>query len=263
MYKPFSEALNYALEKLSEINVDGLPEFEKHIVFVPLDEGVESDRDLEGSLFKPDIIIMSFDAACRFRNVRDTRTLTVSQFISKIPPKASTKKGSKANSSSRVGWKDVLSAVEMKRGPKEEWPLLGHFSENVPQIVSEGMDEQLLQPRNADPATPSDVSQSQTRKIHTLAYECTAEGDCTVVTSKSAGSKKRTASEAGISSGIPSTDSKQQWGHPKQSLLDQSGTYAGEKLSDSHTTSHVINLLVQGENLDIRVQSTQLTQPGR
>jgi hypothetical protein len=175
MYKPFSEALNYALEMLSEINVDGLPEFEEHIVFVPLDEGVESDRDLEGSLFKPDIIIMSFDAACRFRNVRDTRTLTVSQFISKIPPKASTKKGSKANSSSRVGWKDVLSAVEMKRDPKDGWPLLGHFSENVPQIVSEGMDAQLLQSRNTDPATPSDVSQSQTRKIHTLAYEHPAE----------------------------------------------------------------------------------------
>ena len=176
MYKPFSEALNYALERLSKIEVEGLPKFKSDIVFVPLDEGVEFDRDLEGSLFKPDIIIMSLDSACRFRNVRDTRTLTVSQFISKIPPKASTKKGSKANSSSRVGWKDVLSAVEMKRGPKEGWPLLGHFSETVPQIISEGMDEQLLQSRNPNPATPSDVSQSQTRKIHALAYGRTAEG---------------------------------------------------------------------------------------
>jgi hypothetical protein len=120
------------------------------------------------------------------------------------------------------------------------------------------MDE-LLQSRNPDPATPSDVSQSQTRKIHALVYECAAEGDCTVVTSKSTGSKKRTASEAGIGSRVPSTHSKRQWGHPKTPFLTQAGTYAGEKLSDSHTTSHVVNLLVQGENLDIRVRSTQLT----
>jgi hypothetical protein len=114
MYKPFSEALNYALERLSKIDVEGLPKFKNGIVFVPLDEGVESDRDLEGSLFKPDIIIMSFDAACRFRNVRDTRTLTVSQFIGKIPPKASTKKGSKANFPRRVEGRPLCCGNETR-----------------------------------------------------------------------------------------------------------------------------------------------------
>ena len=88
--------------------------------------------------------------------------------------------------------------------------------------------------------------------------------DCTVVTSKSAESKKRTASEAGISSGVPSTDSKRQRGHPKTSLLTQAGTYAGEeKLSDSYSVRHVVNLLVQGENRNIRARFTQLTPPAR
>ena len=56
MYAPLSDALNYGLEALSGIEVAGLPKFQSHIVFVPLDEndpldapGVErAVRDLHG-----------------------------------------------------------------------------------------------------------------------------------------------------------------------------------------------------------------------
>ena len=36
MYVPFAEAMNHALELLSDIKVDGLTEFKTHVAFVPL-----------------------------------------------------------------------------------------------------------------------------------------------------------------------------------------------------------------------------------
>jgi len=56
-------------------------------------------------------------------------------------------------------------------------------------------------------------------------------------------------------------NTKRQWQPPKQSLLTQTGTYAGEKLSDSHSISHVLNLLVQGGIHFTPVRSRQLTRP--
>ena len=70
--------------------------------------------------------------------------------------------------------------------------------------------------------------------------------NCTVVSSKSGRSKKRTATDAGISTGIPSAGAKRQRLPPIQSLLTQVGTYAGERLSDSYSNSHAVNLLIKG-----------------
>ena len=219
MYAPLSSALNYGLEELSEVEVDGLPKFQNHIVFVPLDEGVTSDRDLEGLSFKPDVVLMSFTTACDFRKIKYTRTLKVSQFVSKIPknsrmgppeaipsekvskrapskkapkkaqPKTVTNKVSskktppqnnppRAPPSDHIGWKDILSAVELKRGRKKQWPTLGNFTNTVPAIANEGSDEALLEPRKLDPGISSDISTSQTCKIHTLIDECTADESC-------------------------------------------------------------------------------------
>ena len=192
MYAPLSDALNLGLEDVSKIEVDGLPEFQNHIVFVPLDEGVTSDRDLEGSLFKPDLALMSLATACEFRNVKYTRSLRVSQFVGKIPKKTPSKMGlPKAVSSKnvpgnappknhpppsyRISWKDILSAVEVKRGPKKTWPTLVEFTDVVSPIVDSGLDEELLRSRSPDPETSSNVSRSQTREIYVLVDERTAE----------------------------------------------------------------------------------------
>jgi len=268
MYGPLSNALNYGLERLSKIEVDGLPKFHDHIVFVPWDEGIPSDRALKGSLFKPDVVLMSLATACDFRGIKDRENLTVSQFVDEIPKKGPSKTVSSKNvpkkvrpknnspmndppktpPPKRIGWKDVLSAVEVKRGRKVESPIVGNFTDEVPPITNEGLDELFRSP-SPDPETSSDtsISQSQTRKFHALVFTVRRLlKNCTAVIPKSAGSKKRTASEAGMSSGVPSTDAKRQRQLPKQTLLKQSGTYAGEKLSDSYSISHALNLLVKG-----------------
>ena len=195
MYAPLSDALNLGLECLSKIEVDGLPEFQNHIVFVPLDERVTSDRDLEGSCFKPDLALMSFTTACDFRKIKDTRSLTVSQFIDKISKKTRSKMGppktlpsknvpknapAKNNSTNippsyHIGWKEVLSAVEVKRGSNTNWPTLCTFTDVVPTIVVSGSNEQNIQSRTPNPETSSDVSQSQTREIHVIVDERTAD----------------------------------------------------------------------------------------
>ena len=195
MYGPLSDALNLGLEDLSKIEVDGLPKFQDHIVFVPLDEGITSDRDLGGFLFKPDLALMRFATARDFRKMKDTRSLTVSQFVDRIPKKTHSKMGppktvpsknvpknapsknnpTKTSPAYNIGWKDILSAVEVKRGRKSNWPTLGGFTDVVSSITDSGSDEQLLRSQTPDPETSSDVSQSQTCEIHVLVDECTAE----------------------------------------------------------------------------------------
>ena len=185
MYAPLSDALNHGLEALSEIEVVGLPKFQNHIVFVPLDERVRSNRGLEGSSFKPDIVLMSLVTACDFRKIKNAETLQVSQFVSKIPkkvskmapPRTTAKAPSKnvppqnntpkAPPSDRICWKDILSAVELKRGRNTQWPALGNFTDTIPAITHEDSDEALLGSQNPDPETPSDISTSQTCRIHT------------------------------------------------------------------------------------------------
>ena len=59
MYTPLSGILNLGLEMVSKIEVDGLPKFKNHIVFIPLNQWVASNRDMPGSSFKPDIGLLS------------------------------------------------------------------------------------------------------------------------------------------------------------------------------------------------------------
>ena len=171
MYGPLSDALNYGLECLSKIEVDGLPKFRDDIVFVPWDEGMPSDRALKGSMFKPDIILMSFATACDSRGIADRENLKVSQFVDEIPKKAP------AVSPNRIGWKNVLSAVEVKQDPQTVWRVTGNFTNEVPQITDGGLDDELFQSPSPDPETSLDVSisPSQTRKVHVLVYKQNAE----------------------------------------------------------------------------------------
>jgi len=282
MYAPLSNALNYGLERLSKIDVEGLPKFGDHIVFVPSDEGVKSDRDLEGSLFKPDIALMKLSTACDFRKIKGTRGLSVSRFVSKIPKEATPKRRPpKADPSTHVAkddlsknnppqatpsflisWKDILSAVEVKRISGKKWPKLETFTDEVVSPVNKDADEEPTTSRNPDRETPSDISESQTRKISALVSGRTTE-DRTVTTSKSGKSKKRSAADAGISSVAQSIASKRQNRGPRLGYLNQTGTYAGEKLSDSCSVSHALNLLFQGESQDVCAGFKRFTRLAR
>ena len=119
MYLPFTEIMNYALEQLSDVKVDGLPKFKSHIAFVPCDVRVKSNRSSPGSLFRPDIVVMSLQDAYQFYKLDQTDEPTPSEFIAKI-------KGQMPSGS--IKWNIVLSAVELKRGPREEWSKAGEYS---------------------------------------------------------------------------------------------------------------------------------------
>jgi len=147
MYPPFADAMNYALERLSTIKVDGLPEPKVPIVFVPCDKGVSSDRDSPGSSFKPDLAIMTLEDACKLYGLDKLDVTKVSEFVSKVPKVSS------------VAWKTILSVAEMKRKKNpSRWPTPG----------SQG-------PQDADrqPDGERDASQRTTRKIDTFPYEHT------------------------------------------------------------------------------------------
>jgi len=125
-----------------------------------LHEGVTSDRDPEGSSFKPDVVLMPLAAACDFYNVKDTRSLNVSDFVGKIPEKIRPKMGPpeaiplknvskkypprkntpkenypKTAPSYNIGWKDILSTVEVKQGSKGNWPKPGDFTNTIQPII--------------------------------------------------------------------------------------------------------------------------------
>ena len=67
-------------------------------------------------------------------------------------------------------------------------------------------------------------------------------------------SNKRSSRTAGMNGSVGTSGNKRRrvqkssTGETTQSLAAQTGTYAAEKFSDSFTVSHVLNLLVQGEN---------------
>ena len=77
---------------------------------------------------------------------------------------------------------------------------------------------------------------------------------------------KRTASAAGMDGGAGTSGSKRRriqknsTTEVTQSLADQTDTYAAEKLSDSFSVSHVLNLLVLGENQCVHKAVRRLDQ---
>jgi len=185
MYAPLSNALNYGLERLSKIDVEGLPKFEDHIVFVPSEKGMRSDCDPEGPLFEPDVVLMKLATACDFRKIKLTRGLSVSQFVgkiskrtvSKVTPSVQVAKNGPPQIASihRTGWEDILSGVEVKRNSKRKWPILETFTNEVTSITNKDADEELFTSRNPDRGTSSDISESQTRKVPALVYDYTTE----------------------------------------------------------------------------------------
>ena len=154
IYLPFAEALNYALQQLSGIQVDGLPDFKSHIAFAPCNKGVKSDSKLHGPALKPDIALMSIRSACEFYELDQLNVPNVSQFISKIagkPPSGTT------------NWKTILSAVEVKRkSDMSGWA-------SLPEVFDQ-QDGQVSVMQDADWRLDEvlDDSQPTTRKISLL-----------------------------------------------------------------------------------------------
>ena len=152
MYSPFADAMNLALEHLSKIQVDGLPESKIPIVFVPCDKNVSSDRDSPGTKFKPDLAIMALEDARDFYGLNELDVPKVSQFVSKIP---------KGTSTGPIGWKTILSAVEMKRNcGRQDRPPRGSPEPQDIQDADQQLGEEL------------DTSQPTTCKIDAFPHEC-------------------------------------------------------------------------------------------
>jgi len=85
-----------------------------------------------------------------------------------------------------------------------------------------------------------------------------------LTTSMTAGSSKRSAGAAGMDSSAGTSGRKRQRtqknsGKTTQTLSEQAGRYAGEKFSDSFSISHVLNLLVEGENRHVHKWLHRLT----
>ena len=155
MYQPFTEALNFALEDLSRINVDGLPEFKAHIVFAVCDKGVVSNRSLHGSRFKPDIAVLSIEDACEFYGLGELQANEpqISQFVNGAREKSQ---------SGTLRWYSIRSAVEVKRKSKRSWATL----------KKSGLQEQFSAIPGANKFLDEepDDSQPTTRKTDVISY---------------------------------------------------------------------------------------------
>lgn len=157
MYLPLSKALNYALEDLSNIQVDGLPEFRTHIAFVPCNKGVQSDRELSGSAFKPDIALVSVQGAGEPHEFDQPNTPKVSRLISEIT-------GEIPSGSAR--WKTLLSVVEVKlKKGVSSWAPLGVFKQQDRKVGTVTRDVDQLLDEKLDDSPPT------TGKVGSLLWE--------------------------------------------------------------------------------------------
>ena len=108
MYDPLIKAFNYALDKLSELDVPGLPKFQegRRIVFAHSDaKFIKSNNHLQNS-YKPDIILIKWDV---FKIAHGSPSAAYSKsYQSDLC--------CKSNSEQPVfTWCNVLSTVEVKR----------------------------------------------------------------------------------------------------------------------------------------------------
>ena len=151
MHRPFAEAMNYTLERLSAVEVDGLPKFESHIVFFPCDRRGVYDRGF-GSLFKPfkpDIAVMSIQDAYESHKLIQPDTPNLTRFIREITAKSP---------SGLPSWGPVLSAIELHSNDGLNWAELGMFTHRERQVSAvEDVDKQ--------PDEKPDYSQPTIRKI--------------------------------------------------------------------------------------------------
>jgi hypothetical protein len=110
MYNPFVRACNYALDKLSEVNVGGLPAYDekKQIVFVRNhDRAVMSGSHQRDSRVRPDIVLLQWNTFKKWRG-HDDATYSRSYKDDICVSNLEFKKG--------LTWRKIRSTVEMKLG---------------------------------------------------------------------------------------------------------------------------------------------------
>jgi hypothetical protein len=110
MYDPFVRACNYALDKLSKIHIEGLPEFseEKQIVFFRNhDRSVQSHSHQRESRVRPDIVLLGWN---RFKELYKEPRATPPSYSDSHSTDLCT-----LNSELKLSWRDVRSTVEMKK----------------------------------------------------------------------------------------------------------------------------------------------------
>ena len=112
MYDPLIKAFNCALDRLSKVNIDGLPEFkkERQIVFARNDaKCIGAEAHLQGS-YKPDIILIKWRKSKTEYEYEDHSYLET--YISDICCKP-------GRNEPPLSWRNILSTVEVKHGDSE------------------------------------------------------------------------------------------------------------------------------------------------
>ena len=111
MYKPFVRAFNSALDELSGIHVDGLPQFEpwRQIVFVhSSNQPIKSPHLWRDSQAKPEIVLLQWNLFAERLSRRDG-------LVGKVPYSESySGKSCLSASGLDLSWRAVRSTVEMK-----------------------------------------------------------------------------------------------------------------------------------------------------
>jgi len=109
MYSPLIKAFNYALDRLSTLQVPGLPGFQnkRQLVFAySATKCIESESYLQGS-YKPDIVLVKWNT---FKKVHGRTTSGYSQsYESNICCKSGCDQP-------KLSWRNLLSTLEVKRG---------------------------------------------------------------------------------------------------------------------------------------------------
>jgi hypothetical protein len=113
MYSPLIKAFNYALDRLSGLDVPGLPECDpkRQPVFVrSATKCIESESYLQGS-YKPDIILLKWNTFRRVHNgINDVYSLSYNTEVC----------CETGSDRSRLCWRNLLSTLEVKRGAPGE-----------------------------------------------------------------------------------------------------------------------------------------------
>ncbi|KAF9780823.1 hypothetical protein BJ322DRAFT_1112224 [Thelephora terrestris] len=209
--------MNFALEHLSDIEVAGLPKFKSHIAFVPCNKGVLSNRDKAGSLFKPDLLIMTLQDTYKHHKLDGPDAPRLSEFTSII---------AETSTDGSFSWEEVLLAIEVKRTRAPGW---------LPLTKSKLKGGAVREKNKWSDAEPSDSQRTISISSATVA------------------SFKHSASTAGLDTGAEALSTKwQRTGKDPikkimRSLAVQAGMYAAEKFSDSFSISHVLNLLIEND----------------
>lgn len=166
MYNPFVLACNYALDRLSRVNIEGLPQCtpERRIVFVRNhDRSLKSNSHQREPQVKPDIVLLRWERFAKLVKGSSTGNYSYSDSYSRDI--------CTSRSNFNLSWRNIRSTVEMKvtglprhRDQKKTYatglraltekapytslndsPQLGYMPENLPDYTCEFPSPKMFQ----------------------------------------------------------------------------------------------------------------------